>query len=433
MQEGGSGMNKARVIVVGGGFSGIAAAIAANKAGAQATLLERTDMLSGAGLRAARLYHNLKIVGGEEAKALGGGEVFEALESILLHRGNIIDEVGAFIYNTVLVDTTMRKLVEASGVELHMESRAVEVEKENGALKAVTTHSGERFPGDAFVDASGTFGELSNCIQYGYGCVMCHNRCLFFGDRVSIATKAGAEELHWTRPDGKPGALGAGIALYKESLSAELRAILRKEGTCTIPIPEELIDYDRLKQISAARGPREVSHINLVDIGLSAKCVGIGNFRLANLRKIPGFENAQIEYPMGGGGSGNVANMSFTPRENSLRAKGFANIFIAGNKTGMGGIVESVFTGVLAGSNAARVAFGKQPIELPRSTAIGDMIAYRGERMATSGDLRVALSMAHGVYYERMKELGFDSSDPAVIHKRIDALGLTNILSQKLA
>src|SRR3970040_660177 len=160
-------MSKARIIIVGGGFSGIAAAIAASKAGAQATLLERTNMLSGSGLRAARLYHNLKIVGGEEAKALGGREVFEALESILLHRGNIIDEVGAFIYNNVLVDTTMLKIVKAAGIDLRLESRTVEVEEENGVLKAVTTQTGERFPGDVFVDASGTFGGLANCIKYG--------------------------------------------------------------------------------------------------------------------------------------------------------------------------------------------------------------------------------------------------------------------------
>ena len=426
-------MDKARIIVVGGGFSGIAAAIAASKAGAQATLLERTDMLSGSGLRAARLYHNLKIVGAEEAKALGGGEVFEALESIVLHRGNIIDEESALIYDTARVDTAMLKIVKAAGVELHLESRAVDVEKENGALKAVTTHTGERFTGDAFVDASGTFGELSNCIKYGHGCVMCHNRCLFFGDRVSIATRAGAEELYWTRPDGTPGAIGAALAVYKESLSPELQATLKKEGTCTIPIPEELIDYSRLKQIGAARGDREVSHINLVDIGLVAKCVGIGNFRLASLRKITGFENAQIEWPMGGGGYNMIAQMSINPRENSLIAKGFANLFIAGDKTGLGGIVEATATGVLAGSNAARLAFGKQPIELPRSTALGDLIAYMGERMSTSDDLRVAFSMAHGVYFNRMKELGFDNTDPAVIHKRIDALGLTNILSQKPA
>jgi len=422
---------KKRVIIVGGGFSGIAAAIAASKAGAQATLLERTDMMSGAGIRAARLYHNLKIVGAEEAKALGGGEVFEALESILLHRGNILDEEAAFVYNTVLIDRTMRKLVEAAGVELHMESRAVNVEKEDDTLKAVTTHGGERFAGDAFVDASGTFGGLSNCVKYGQGCVMCHNRCLYFGDRVSIATKAGAEELHWTRPDGTPGSVSAALAVYKESLSAELQAELKKKGTCTIPIPEELIDYDRLKQLSAARGPREVSHINLVDIGLVAKCVGIGNFRLDSLRKIPGFENVQIESPMGGGGYNYISHMSIIPRENSLRAKGFANLFIAGNKMGLTGIVETTVTGVLAGHNAARVAFGKDLIELPRSTAIGDMIAYKGERMATSNDLRVALSMAHGVYFERMKEQGFGSTDPAVIRKRIDTLGLTNVFGQR--
>ncbi len=426
-------MSKARIIVVGGGFSGIQAAISARKAGAQVTLLERTDMLSGCGLRAARLYKNLRIVGGEEAKALGGGDVFEALETILLHRGNIIDEEGAFIYNTALVDTTMRKAVEAAGIELHMESRAVNVEKKDGVLQAVTTAAGERFPGDAFVDASGTFGGLSNCIKYGHGCVMCSHRCLFFGDRVSIATKAGAEELHWTRPDGTPGAFGAAISVYKESLSPELQARLKKEGAFSIPIPEELIDYDRLKQLAAARGPREVSHINLVDIGLVAKCVGIGNFRLASFRKIPGFEHVQIEYPMGGGGHNFVAYMSITPRENSLRARGFANLFIAGDKTGMGGIIETTVNGVLAGHNAARAAFGKEPMELPRDTVIGDLIAYRGERMATSADLNDQISMAHGVYFKRMKELGFDNTDPAAIHKRIAALGLTNIFSQSLA
>ncbi len=425
-------MNKAQVIVVGGGFAGIAAAIAARKAGAQATLLERTDMLSGAGLRAARLYHDLRIVGGEEAKALGGPEVFEALESILLHRGNIIGEEGSFIYNTALVDTTMRKIVEAAGVELHMESRAVEVEQAHGMLHAVATDTGERISGDVFVDASGTFGGLSNCIKYGHGCVMCHNRCLFFGDRVSIATRAGAEELHWTRPDGTPGAFGAAISIFKESLSAELRARLKKEGACSIPLPEELIDYSNAKQIAAARRSCQVSNVNLVDIGLVAKCVGIGNFRLASLRKIPGLENVQIECPMGGGGYNFIGYMSFTPRENSLRANGFSNLFIAGDKTGLPGIASSTFTGVLAGHNAARVAFGKQPIELPRGTAIGDMIAYRGERMATSAEFRVGLSMASGIYFERMKELGFDSPDPAVIHKRIAALGLTSIFSQRL-
>lgn len=425
-------MIETRAIVVGGGFSGIAAAIAAKKAGARAILLERTDMLSGAGLRAGRLHHNGKMVAAEEGKALGGGEVFEALESIELHRGNIIDEEHGCNYDTALVDTAMRKAVESAGVELHLQARVVEVEKEGGSLMAVTAASGERFQGDVFVDASGTFGGLSNCTRYGHGCVMCLHRCPFFGDRMSIATKAGAEELHWTRPDGTPGASGAAIGIYKESLSPALQARLQKERAFSIPIPEELIDYSRMKQLAAARGPREVSHINLLDIGLTAKCVGIGSFSLATLRKVPGFENVHIECPMGGGGYNFVNQMSITPRENSLRARGFANLFIAGEKTGVAGIDEVIATGILAGSNAARAAAGKQPIELPRRTVIGDMIALRGENMARSEDLRVSYSMAHGVFFERMKEAGLYSTDPAAIHKRIEGLGLAGILGQKL-
>lgn len=425
-------MGKARVVVVGGGFSGIAAAVAARKAGAHVTLLERTDLLSGAGLKAGRLYQNGRMVAGEEAKALGGGELFEALESIVLHRGNIIDEENACVYNTALVDTTMLKVVEKAGVELHLQSRAVDVEKADNSLIAVTTAGGERFAGDVFVDASGGFGGVRNCTRYGRGCVMCLHRCLFFGDRVSIATKAGAEELHWTRPDGTPGGVGAAISVFKHSLSPELRARIEKEGAFSIPIPEELIDQSRMKQLAAARGPREGAHINLVDVGLSAKCVGIGSFPLSTLRKIPGFEHAHIEHPMGGGGYNFIDHMSITPRENSLRARGFVNLFIVGEKSATSGIAQVIATGVLAGNNAVRVALGKEPIELPRSIAIGDMIALRGETMAKSEDLRVPISMAHGVFFERMKKLGLYNTDPAVIRKRVHDAGLTGIFSRKL-
>ncbi|MDP2728635.1 MAG: FAD-dependent oxidoreductase, partial [Dehalococcoidia bacterium] len=167
-------------------------------------------------------------------------------------------------------------------------------------------------------------------------------------------------------------------------------------------------------------------------IGLVAKCVGLGYFPITSLRKVPGFEHAQIEHPMSGGGYGFVLHLSITPRENSLRASGFANLFVAGEKCGLGGIAEVIATGVLAGNNAARVAFGQQPMELPRDTAIGDIIAFRGERMSKSEGLRVACGMAHGVYFERMKELGFYSLDPAVSRKRIAGLGLTNVFGRRL-
>jgi hypothetical protein len=422
-------MTGKKIVVVGGGFSGCAAAIAASKVGLPAVILERTDMLSGAGLRAGIMNVNGKIVAAEEAKSLGGGEVFEALESIILHRGNIIDEEHAYVYNTALVDNTMRKIVKAAGVELYLESRVVQVETQDSSLKAVVTDEGKRFEGDVFVDASGTFGGMSGCIRYGHGCVMCIHRCPIFGDRVSIATKAGAKELTFMRPDGTPGKLSPSVTLYLESLSPKLRARLVEEGAFSIPIPEELVDYSRMEHFRGLRGPREVSHINLVYNGIGAKCVGMGYFSLENFRKLPGFENAQVEHPMGGAKFNFITNLSITPRENSLRARGFTNLFIAGDKTGIGGIPEVIGTGILAGNNAARAALGMEPVELPRSTAIGDIIALTGENIVTSEDMVVSYGMGHGPYFERMKELGLYSADPVVIHH----LGLTGILARRPA
>jgi len=426
-------MSKARIIIVGGGFSGVAAAIAANKVGAQATLLERTNMLGGAGLRGGLIRYNGAIVPAEETKAMGGQEVFEALESIVMHKGNIIDEEHTSNYNPFLLDTTLLKIVEAAGVELHLESRVVDVEKENGSLKAITTDSGERFPGDVFIDASGSLGGLSNCIRYGHGCVMCFYRCLIFGDRVSIATKAGAEELTFLRHGGLLGMVSPAVILFKESLSPELQARLKKEGAFSIPIPKELIDYARMEHFKGLRGPREVEHLNIVDNGIGAKCVGVGYFPLASYRKIPGFETAQFLDPMEGGSSNAILMLSFTPRDNSLRAKGFKNLFVTGEKSMIVGIDDVLSSGVLAGNNAARVALGQQPLELPRSICVGDLVAFAGERLETTEGRSQACFTGHGIYFERMKELGFYSPEPAVIHKRIDDMGLTDIFAQRLA
>ena len=42
-------MTKKKTVVIGGGWAGCAAALTAEKAGADVTLLERTDMLLGTG------------------------------------------------------------------------------------------------------------------------------------------------------------------------------------------------------------------------------------------------------------------------------------------------------------------------------------------------------------------------------------------------
>jgi len=427
-------MTKPDVIVAGGGFSGCAAAIAAAKAGARVTLLERTDILTAAGIRAGRMNFNGKLVLAEEAKALGGGEVFQALESIILHRGNIVEEKHTYIYDTARVEPVVRRAVEAAGVTLRLECRVIDVEKNDGALTAVMLAGGEKVAGDVFIDCSGNTGGVDICTRYGDGCAMCATyRCPVFGNRVSIATKAGAPELMRIRPDGTPGAIGAAITIHKSTLKPELRARLEKEGAVSIPLPPDLVDYSKQQRIGGIRSRSQMEYVNLVDIGMAAKCVGLGYLSLSALRRLPGLEMAMIEEPLGGGKFNKVGKVSMAPRNDALRVQGFTNLFVAGEKAGPGtGIAECLCTGIMAGHNAARAGAGREALILPRTTAIGDFISYTGEMMEKEGGLNRGYSAGHDVYFERMKELGLYSPDPEAAGRRIKDSGLEGILAQEI-
>lgn len=426
-------MAKVKVVVVGGGFSGIAAAVAAGKSGAQTTLIERTDLLSGAGLRAGRMNYNGKFVAAEEAKALGGGEVFEALESIILHRANIVDEENGYVYNTARVDVTMRALLARWGVSTRLEARVIEVRKKGNPVYAVILEGGEAIEADVFVDATGTRGGLDMCNLYGNGCSMCLYRCPTFGNRVSIATKAGAPEMWRTRPDGQRGALDSAMLLYKASLAPDLMKRLEKDGVVTIPLPPELVDYSKQQRIGAARSRRQMENLNLVDIGLSAKCVGSGPVPLDDLRKIPGLEAVLVEHPIGGGKVYAVNQVSMNSREPSLQARGVPNVMLAGTKAGPGGgIAEAITFGVLAGHNAVRQAAGRALLVLPRTTMIGDFIEFTGEMMNPAG-LTKSYSYAHDVYWKRLNDLGFYTTDAGPVHQRIKKTGLAGVLGERVA
>ena len=69
-------------------------------------------------------------------------------------------------------------------------------------------------------------------------------------------------------------------------------------------------------------------------------------------------------------------------------------------------------------------------IQIIQSVIIGLSLAAMYTLMALG--LTSFLYMAHGIYFERMKELGLYSRDPAVIRKKIEGLGLTGIFSRRL-
>src|SRR3972149_2761752 len=118
-----------RVVVVGGGMAGCGAALAAVKAGAQVTLLERTDMLVGAAVRAGETNGNGWFVANHELRFLGAGDLPDAIQSITLRDGIKFPDAKrhVFIFNTGLVEPLIKRIVKEAGVEVLLESRAVDV------------------------------------------------------------------------------------------------------------------------------------------------------------------------------------------------------------------------------------------------------------------------------------------------------------------
>lgn len=419
---------------MGGGFAGCAAAIAAKKAGVDTILIERTDLLLAGGNRAGRMNFNGKMVAAEEAKALGGGEIFDALESIIIHRSGLLGEAHGYVYDTSLGEPTIRRLLKDWGIELLMERMVKDVIVKDRQITSVLLDQREEVKGAAFIDCTGTSGGLAVCKKYGSGCVMCGSyRCLVFGDRVSLATRAGVKEVPQHRPDGTPGLLSAAISLHKSSLEKKLRSRLENEGAVLVPMPKNLVDYSKYEKISSVGLREHQEYLNLVNIGPVVKCVKLGFLPLADLRTIPGLGNVQIEDPLGGGKGGFIKMISMAPRDNTLRAPGLVNLFLGGEKCGpIGGINECIVTGVLAGHNAARAAVGAELVELPRTIAIGDYITLTGENMETEQGLKQGWRMGQGIYFQRMKEKGFYSPDPAKAAERIAAAGLSGILGKKV-
>ncbi|MFC1968690.1 FAD-dependent oxidoreductase, partial [Chloroflexota bacterium] len=206
--------------------------------------------------------------------------------------------------------------------------------------------------------------------------------CPAFGDRLGIVEKAGGKVFARRRPDGTPGSVAAGIQLYKDTLTPELKARIERERLVKIPLPDELIDHSKVGSMSAGRSKDFVENLILTDIGTAAKISGIVYISKEKLRKVPGFENVQFESPRASKYN-HIANVDMAFRDNSMKVEGFENLFCAGEKAGFTSVDAAITTGYLAGHNAARNAFNKEPLVLPTILALGDFIAHVTEGFKT--------------------------------------------------
>ena len=89
---------------------------------------------------------------------------------------------------------------------------------------------------------------------------------------------------------------------------------------------------------------------------------------------IPGLENAEfVRYGVMHRNSYMDSPNLLTP---TFQSKKQANLFFAGQMTGVEGYVESAASGLVAGINAARLFNGQEPLIFPETTAIGSLPHY---------------------------------------------------------
>ncbi|WP_419727241.1 FAD-dependent oxidoreductase [Terrisporobacter petrolearius] len=424
----------AKVVVIGGGWAGCAAAISASKAGAQVVIIEKTDLLIGLGNVGGIMRNNGRYTACEEAMCLGASELFTLTDENSTHKNvNFPGHNHATIYNVLKIEPPVRKLIKDMGIEVRIMSRVVDVDCEKDILKAVILEDGERIKGDSFVDTTGSSGPMGNCSKYGNGCAMCVLRCPSFGGRVSVTGRCGVNDMIGERVNGDFGAFSGSMKLLIESLSEDIQKELKDKGFAVIPLPKELRNEKKLDiKVCQQYALHEFAeNIILLDTGHAKLMTPF--FDLEKLRSVPGFETACIVDPYSGGKGNSIRYMAVSPRDNYMRAEGMKNLFVGGEKSGFYvGHTEAICTGSLAGHNAVRYLTNKGYLQLPSSLSIGDFISYSNEEMHKKEGAKMRFTFAGSIYFNRMKELGLYTIDKDEIEKRVKDVDLLGVYNNKL-
>jgi hypothetical protein len=149
-------MQRYNVIVVGGGFAGCGAALAAARGGAKVLLIERLNCLGG-----APSTMSVTPFMGNATRMPETGEIKELSRGIL---AEIIDEMRALnsmrenIINPEYLKLVLNRMMEKAGVELLFNSYFISAEREGNAVKSITVANKSgliQFEADYFIDATG--------------------------------------------------------------------------------------------------------------------------------------------------------------------------------------------------------------------------------------------------------------------------------------
>lgn len=422
-----------RIVIVGGGWSGCAAALAARQAGAdEVVLLERTDSLLGTGLVGGIMRNNGRFTAAEEMIALGGGALFQVCDEHSRHRN--MDFPGhkhASMYDVGTIERAVKDRLLAAGVEVWLQARVAGLDQAHGSVTSVSLENAQRIDGDVFVDASGSFGPQSFCTEHGNGCVMCVMRCPTFGPRVSVVGLAGIAEARGRKPDGTVGAMSGACELPKDSIDPAVVRELEERGVVVLPLPAAAVDEKKLgskccQQYASAEYAQNVVLLHNGRVKLMTTHVP-----LQQLRQVRGLENVRYADPYAGTVGNSMRYAALAPRDDAMQVQGGVdNLLCGGEKAGLlVGHTEAMVTGTLAGHNAARKAAGRELLVLPGTLAVGDAIRHVRERMATPEGMGEKYTFSGAGYFKRMQQLGLYSADPAAVHRRVADAGLAGVMA----
>jgi hypothetical protein len=423
-----------KTIIIGGGWSGCAAAITAKKAGADVTIYEKTDLLLGLGNVGGIMRNNGRYTATEELINLGAGELFNITDNNTKHKNMYFPHhEHAWLYDVGKIEPAVRKLLSNLGIHIKLESRIINVEKNLNQITSIKLTGSKSAEGDVFIDATGSTGGMNNCLKYGNGCVMCILRCPTFGGRVSISAMAGVEDLKVERSNGSIGAISGSCEIPKDSLSDEIINELDKNGVVILEIPKKDINLSKLEMKVCQQYAYKEFAENVILLDTGHIKLMTPYYPLDKLRQIPGLERVRFMDPYSGGRGNSIRYLSAAPRNNEMKVNGLSNLFCAGEKSGFFvGHTEAISTGSLAGHNCVRSFLNKPLLELPNSLAVGDIISYANNKLKTTNGKHVMLSFSGSEYFERMKQIGLYSFDNKEIKNRVQNSGLENIYNNKL-
>jgi hypothetical protein len=426
-----------KVVIVGGGWSGCAAALTARQAGAsEVIVLERTDTVLGTGLVGGIMRNNGRYTAAEEMIALGAGTLFELCDRTSTHRNmEFPGHKHASLYDVGQIEMAVRNCLKEHEIEVRYLNRVSGVAMNGESIAAVTMEKKTiKVEGDAFIDSTGSFGPQAFCTKYGNGCVMCIMRCPTFGRRESVTGLVGIEEKQGRKPDGTIGAMSGACEIAKECLTPALLKELEEKGVLVLPIPDHLVKPEKLaaKACQQYALPEYASNVILLDNG-RAKLMA-SHIPYDQLRLIPGLENMRYSDPYSGTLGNSMRYAALAPRDDAMQVQGpVNNLFCGGEKAGLlVGHTEAIVTGSLAGHNAVRKIAGMETLKLPGSLAVGDAITHVRERMQTDEGMCEKYTFSGAGYFKRMKELGLYTTDTAVVEARVAAAGLTGVFKHPI-